>query len=362
MKNQKEFTQKRLYKVFRQNRGDKFEFKVDSQWSFQKQIAKHFERMCKAEKPLVFPDEKIAFSRSNYNITPAYRNDDLYKYFDVNNKYYSPINNVCPDYSILLNKGLNGIKAELLCRQKTNCSSAECDFIDACLISIDAINDLVNRYVEEAKKVGNIYVVESLSKVPMNPSTTFLEALQSIRFISSMFYLNGNYQLGFGRVDQYLYSFYSYDIDHNIIDRKIAKEYIKEFFVSLNRDTDLYFGIQQGDNGQSMMLGGIKPDGTNGINDLTYLFLEASKELRLIDPKINLRVDSNTPTDLLLLGCELTRAGLGFPQYSNDEVVIPALVKKGYSLEDARNYTVAGIRRARNELRRNVGLADAPSL
>lgn len=90
-----------------------------------------------------------------------------------------------------------------------------------------------------------------------------------------------------------------------------------------------------------MMLGGVKSDGSCAINELTYLFMEVSKELRLIDPKINLRIDSKTPKDLLVLGCELTRAGLGFPQYSNDEVVIPALVKAGYRLEDARNYTVA---------------------
>jgi formate C-acetyltransferase len=61
----------------------------------------------------------------------------------------------------------------------------------------------------------------------------------------------------------------------------------------------------------------------------------------LIDPKINLRVDGRTPDDLLELGAQLTEAGLGFPQYSNDEVVIPALIKKGYRPEDARDYTVA---------------------
>ena len=90
------------------------------------------------------------------------------------------------------------------------------------------------------------------------------------------------------------------------------------------------------------MLGGCKPeDGGSAVNDLTYLIMEVSKELKLIDPKINLRIDSHTPDDLLELGCELTKCGLGFPQYSNDEVVIPALVKKGYALKDARNYTVA---------------------
>ena len=61
----------------------------------------------------------------------------------------------------------------------------------------------------------------------------------------------------------------------------------------------------------------------------------------MIDPKINLRIDPDTDLDLLCLATELTRKGLGFPQYSNDDVVIPGLVAHGYALEDARDYTVA---------------------
>lgn len=138
-----------------------------------------------------------------------------------------------------------------------------------------------------------------------------------------------NYQFGFGRIDQYLYPFYEKDLKTGRLTRETAAELLAEFFISLNKDTDLYRGVQQGDNGQSLMLGGSKPeDGSSAVNDLTYLIMEVSKELKLIDPKINLRIDSHTPDDLLELGCELTKCGLGFPQYSNDEVVIPALVKK----------------------------------
>jgi len=180
-----------------------------------------------------------------------------------------------------------------------------------------------------------------MNHVPRFASNSFHEALQSIRIISSAFYLSNVYQLGFGRMDQYLYPFYKKDIESGKIARDEAKNLLAEFFLSLNRDTDLYFGVQQGDNGQTIMLGGCKADGSSAVNDLTYLILETARDLRLIDPKINLRIDSCTPQDLLELGCELTKCGLGFPQYSNDEVVIPALVKYGYCLEDARNYTVA---------------------
>jgi len=99
--------------------------------------------------------------------------------------------------------------------------------------------------------------------------------------------------------------------------------------------------MQQGDNGQSMMLGGCKADGSCAVNELTYICLKASLHNKRIDPKINLRVNKDTPIELYELCTELTKQGLGFPQYANDDVVIPALIAMGYDEADARNYTVA---------------------
>ena len=112
-------------------------------------------------------------------------------------------------------------------------------------------------------------------------------------------------------------------------------------FLSFNKDSDLYVGVQQGDNGQSLVLGGIDENGVEVFNLLSKLCLKASNNLLLIDPKINLRVGKNTPIEVYELGSELTKAGLGFPQYSNDDVVIDGLVKLGYDLKDARNYAMA---------------------
>ena len=99
--------------------------------------------------------------------------------------------------------------------------------------------------------------------------------------------------------------------------------------------------MQQGDNGQSIVLGGRDAEGNYLFNEISEMCLKASYELRLIDPKINIRVDSRTPDEVFKKGSRLTKIGLGFPQYSNDDVVIPGLVRKGYSEEDARNYVVA---------------------
>ena len=90
-----------------------------------------------------------------------------------------------------------------------------------------------------------------------------------------------------------------------------------------------------------MVLGGFDADGNSQFNDLSALCMDASLEVNVIDPKINLRVGKNTPDALYALGTKMTKKGLGFPQYCNDDVIIPALIKLGYRPEDAQNYTVA---------------------
>ncbi|MBR3923805.1 MAG: pyruvate formate-lyase, partial [Kiritimatiellae bacterium] len=151
----------------------------------------------------------------------------------------------------------------------------------------------------------------------------------------------GEYHCGLGRIDQYLYPYYDADIRAGRLTEESALEELEEFFIACNRDSDLYIGVQQGDNGQSVMLGGVTPDGNDALNDLSHLCIKACGELKLVDPKINLRVNKTTPLEIYKLGTELTAKGLGFPQYANDDVVILALERWGYAKEDARNYTVA---------------------
>jgi len=154
-------------------------------------------------------------------------------------------------------------------------------------------------------------------------------------------WLEGNYHNTVGCFDRYMYKYLKADMDKGVYTYDTALELLEDFFLSFNKDSDIYVGVQQGDNGQSMMLGGIDKDGNDVYNLLSELCLKASCNNKMIDPKINLRVSKNTPADRYTEATKLTKAGLGFPQYSNDDVVIPALEKMGYSHNDAVNYTVA---------------------
>ncbi|MBQ7024149.1 MAG: hypothetical protein IJN29_11235 [Akkermansia sp.] len=311
--------------------------------NFAQRSALLLEFMCKAEDPIVFPEERISFIRTRARLPFYYSHKDLKRELKWKKGIvYEPFHNITPDYGILLKDGLSIHRERAVELQATLKDKNEKKYIASVIQSIDVVLHLAHRYEIAARVAGNEEVAQLFARVPAHPAESFQEALQSLRFISSIFNMADNYQFGFGRMDQYLLPYYEHDLEAGKITKEEAYELVAEFFIGLNKDTDLYFGVQQGDNGQSVMLGGCKPEsGTSAVNALTYLILEVSRDLKLIDPKINLRIDSNTPDDLLELGCELTRCGLGFPQYSNDEVVIPALVKKGYSIEDARNYTVA---------------------
>ena len=231
---------------------------------------------------------------------------------------------------------------------------------------IDAIIDLCDRYKRLAVEQDRRDVVEVLSRVPRYGATNFREALQMFRILHYALWLEGDYHNTVGRFDQYLYPYFKLDMDAGVYTKETALDLLEDFFLSFNKDSDLYVGVQQGDNGQSMVLGGRLEDGSEGFNELSELCLLASRDLKLIDPKINLRVSKATPLEIYEKGTELTKVGLGFPQYSNDDVVIEGLQKLGYDYKDAVNYVVAAcwefiIPNVGNDIA-NIGAVNFPKL
>ncbi len=196
-------------------------------------------------------------------------------------------------------------------------------------IAIDAVLAYADRYGDEA-----------LSRAIRNGANGYLEALNVFRILHFALWASNVYHNTVGRFDQYMWPFLKADMEKGMTEQQ-ALDLTCEFFLSFNRDSDLYIGMQRGDNGQSMMLGGCDRDGRPSVNPLTAICLKASLQNRRIDPKINLRVNRDTPLELYELGTQLTRQGLGFPQYASDDVVIPALIDMGYAPEDARDYVVA---------------------
>jgi pyruvate-formate lyase len=311
--------------------------------SWPQRAARLIRRQCEAEQVVIEPDKRIVFTRSLPAVPPIYSAENLARLTAGRTLHeLGPISNICADWSLLLAQGLSGRKqAALETRKRLAHDPKAAEFLDCAIETIEAVMGLAARYASQARALGRDELAEVLENVPAHPARTFREALQSLRLCHAVVWLGGNYHVGLGRFDQYMWPYLESDLAAGRLTMEAAEDLLAEFFISLNKDSDLYPGVQQGDNGQSLTLGGITPKGDSAVNALTHMVLRVARDVAMIDPKINLRISPQTDLDLLSLATELTRIGLGFPQYSNDDVVIPALVAHGYGLEDARDYVVA---------------------
>lgn len=244
--------------------------------------------------------------------------------------------NVTPDYGYVIRRGFDGVREDIA-RAAAGKPTA---LHKAILICLDAGQELAARYRAEAERTGNTRLAEALTRLPMQPAVSFYDACLMQKILIFMFRAAAYIHVTLGRFDQYMYPYWQADRARGVPEEELF-ETLELYFVSLNMDTDLYFGLQVGDNGQSMVLCGRDSHGNDQTNELSYRCLDAACELSTIDPKINVRVDRRTPLSFYERCTDLTAKGLGFPQYSNDDVVIPGLIALGYDPEDACDYSVA---------------------
>ncbi len=306
----------------------------------QERSGKMFAAILAAETPIILPNENIAFTRTIKSVPDYFTTDE---WNNIKSTHFlaekGEVFNISADFERVLQEGLGSRKTQA---QKLfyNATETEKTFLQSVITCIEAIQDLIQRYAVKADEIGRPDIAENLRAIVDSAPQTFRQAVQLLRVLHFAVWASGSYHNTLGRLDQYLYPFYKKDIANDVSAEEIF-DVLEEFFLACNKDSDLYIGMQQGDNGQSLVLGGRSVSGEYMFNELSDMAIRASYELELIDPKINIRVDSNTPLEVYEKGSELTKIGLGFPQYSNDDIVIPALEKWGYSKEDAHEYVVA---------------------
>jgi len=311
--------------------------------SWAQRVARLTHRMCEAQQAVIRPEEQIVFTQTTTGLPRIY-DDAQTRALTSGSRLHElgPISNICADWGMVLEQGLaRRREVALATRARMKDDPDAVEFLDCAVETIDAVLDLASRYAAEARRLGRLDLAQILHEVPAYRPRTFHEALQALRFCHAALWISGHYHCGLGRFDQYMWPYLEADVASGRLDVPGAEHLLAEFFLSLNKDSDLYPGIQQGDNGQSLMLGGVTRDNRPAVNPLTRSVLRVARGVAMIDPKINLRMTKDTGLDLLELAAQLTEIGLGFPQYSNDDVVIPGLIAHGYEPEDARDYTVA---------------------
>lgn len=280
---------------------------------------------------------KRLFNKVNININSDNRfvyNIDVYKSMYRDGRV---IENISIDYSRVLDESLNDIKKRL---NKLKDSSYKVDE----LLTVDAINEYIDREcvcIEKCSRDDKEKLIAYLQNIKNGYPKSFEEAIQRILFFNQLLWQCGHGLMGFGELDRILCKYYDTDIKNNIISRDDAKDIICDMLHILHKNYWWKSGSLLGDTGQIIILGGMKNEKEYFCHDLTYLFIEAIKEVQLPDPKVLLKVSRKMPRDLMELSLDCIKTGIGSPLLSNDEVIIPKLIKFGYDKKDAYDYVTS---------------------
>lgn len=187
-------------------------------------------------------------------------------------------------------------------------------------------------------------IAEVCSHVPAHQPRNFWEALQMYWFVhlGVISELNTWDSFNPGRLDQHLYPFYKKELEEGTLTEEKAKELLECFWIKFNNQpAPPKVGVTLAESGTytdfaNINNGGLKVDGSDGVNDLTYLILDVIDEMRLLQPSTNIQLSQKSPDKFLRRACEIIRKGWGQPSVFNTEEVIEEMLRQGKSLEDAR--------------------------
>lgn len=284
--------------------------------------------------------------------------------FTPNNYFYNGVGHVNVNYEKVLQIGYEGILAEVRAELDT-CNVADGNygtkghFLHAVIESLEAVIAYAKRYsklaaemaaveADDGRRQELLLIAENCERVPAKGATSFYEACQSFWFVQYLIQMESSgHSISPGRFDQYMYPFYQKDIEEGKITQEFAQELLDCIWVKLNdlnkvRDAASAEGFSGYGLFQNLIAGGQNAEGVDVTNALSYMCIEASMHVMLPQPSLSVRIWNKTPHDFLMKAAKLTRTGLGVPAYYNDEVVIPSLLNRGLTLEDARDYCIIG--------------------
>jgi formate C-acetyltransferase len=187
-------------------------------------------------------------------------------------------------------------------------------------------------------------------RVPAYAPETFWEAIQMYWFVhlGTITELNGWDAMNPGHFDQHLLPFYEKEISAGSLDRNRAKELLSCFWIKVNNHpAPPKVGITAKESGTyndftNINIGGIKPDGSDAVNDISYIMLEVAEELHILQPGCSVHIAAATPERFLRAACKLIRQGHGYPSVFNVDAYVPEMLRQGKTLTDAREGGCSG--------------------
>lgn len=289
-----------------------------------------------------------------------YSGDDIHaieKVVKINQKDHAQ-GHICPKVEDWLKYGPAGLLK--LAREKLMTSSGDKkNFYGSVSMVLDSSCKFIRRYAMLVEKLAtdseskeNKANLKSISKTCMhlskNPPSDFREALQSVWFLFVILHMESNASsFSPGRMDQYLYSFYINDLRKGRRSEADMQELMDALFIKFNHivymrnaNSARYFaGFPTGFN---ITIGGQDESGNDATNELSYLLLNSQEHISLPQPNLTARLHKNSPERFISECSRIIGLGTGMPQIVNDESIIPAMIKSGFTTADAIDYVLVG--------------------
>jgi len=228
--------------------------------------------------------------------------------------------------------------------------------LKAMLICADALIHFAERHAEKARELAAKEsdpqrkaelqrIAEVCSHVPAHPPRNFWEALQYYWFVHLGVTTEMNPWDSFcpGRLDQHLYPFYKKDLEEETLTRNQAEELLQCFWIKFNNQpAPPKVGVTAAESGTytdfaQINSGGLKEDGSDGVNEVTYLILDVIEQMRLVQPSSSIQVSKKNPDRFIKRAAKIIRTGFGQPSVFNCDLIVQELIRMGKSLADARN-------------------------
>lgn len=212
----------------------------------------------------------------------------------------------------------------------------------------DLAIDLATKEKDPIRKAELEEMARVCNRVPEHPAESFQEALQSLFFgILIVFYDTRTFGMGYGRIDQILYPQYKNDIEKDKIDYEYVVQLFECFRVKImgkrqfwpdvmtpNLSSEAHF--------HNCVIGGVDIKGKDATNELSFAFLDAAERARTTHPTISIRWHTQLDPKFMKRAIDVIKLGMGFPAFFNDETSIQYLLARGYTIEEARNYSIGG--------------------
>ncbi len=214
----------------------------------------------------------------------------------------------------------------------------------------DYAEELAGKTNDQKRKAELLKIADVCRRVPENAPRNFHEAIQMYWFVhlGTITELNGWDAMNPGHFDQHLAPFYEKEISESTLTREEAKELLSCFWIKVNNHpAPPKVGITAKESGTyndftNINIGGLKPDGTDGVSEVSYLLLEVIEELHILQPGNSVHISSKTPDNFLHAATRVIRQGHGYPSVFNPDTYIQELLVQGKSLQDAREGGCSG--------------------